>query len=160
MNTVDKVLDLGDSLIPPLIEVDQPCLAAYLNAIEIGSLELIMRVVACLVDSSQSSGPALTLDEFKACLEYFPVFVDDPAMMLVNAQVADFDTYEAATKWYKQIERQPETVPEGKQQDIVMAFSAHLEAQHEELLMAFHLRFKDHTVKVTDEGRIAIGRYD
>jgi hypothetical protein len=144
-------------------EVEPPCLAAQLNAIDIGSLELMHRAINKLVESFElypNDPSSLALDDFKACLEYIPVFVDDPAMMLVNQQAARFDTYEEATKWFAQLQKLPDSASDDRRRDILLAFETYLEERLERDIQAFHRRFKDYTVHVTDEGRIVVGKYD
>lgn len=160
---MSAILRLGDSLIPTLHEVENPCLAARLNAIDIGSLELVMNAVGALNESISYHGDGperLSLDDFKACLEYIPVFVDDPAMVLVSGHAAQFDTYAEATRWFDRLQKQPELAPKEQRADILMTFSSYLRRRYEQELENFHRRFKDYTVFVSEDGRIAVGRYE
>ena len=157
-----KILEPATGLVPALYQVENPSFAARLGAAEVGNIILIERAVGALVDTFEED--TLSLNDFVLCLELMSVQVPDPAMMLVNARVADFDEHVAASTWFGELKKTPGMLPGERREEIICAFKAYLESRHDDLIERFHQRFnkpnENYTVFVSEDGQIFVGQYE
>jgi len=158
---MSKILKATDGFTPNLYEVENPCIQAELEAIYIGSLDLLIKRAEVLINSFELHGSELSVRDFKTFVEHACRYIADPVMVLASDQIVGFRTYEEGKNWFQSAQDQPETIPEKKRKDIVYSLYTNLDEMSHDLHENYHKAFAEceYTVHVTPDSRIVVARY-
>lgn len=146
---------------PKLVEVPAPCLASRILAVSVGTTELVKRYLDEYCRDKDWAVDVVSDDDLSASISFFEGLVEDPVYLFAQHNILSVvDSYEEAKAAYDILVGDVSSIKNDLRGKIIETILYFLEAVHDEMIDGFHKTYGDLTVFVTEDGRIAVGRYE